>query len=94
MNKELRKKIETELSALIKNSLSVHNKETAAAISKHIRDGVKSIAKKFVKHLPVPENAKRPVVKTKVATKRKTAVKKSAKAKPTTRKKMTVKKKG
>lgn len=75
MNKELRKKIETELSTLINNALSVHHKQAAAEISKHIRDGVKGIAKKFVKHLPVKPAAAKPAPKKKAAGK-KVAVKK------------------
>ena len=81
MNKELRKKIETELSTLINNPLSAHQKEAAAEISKYIRDTVKSIAKKFVKHLPVKSEPKKPSVKKTKA--KKTSVKKSTVARKT-----------
>jgi len=83
MNKELRKKIETELSVFISNALSVHHKGAASEISKSIKDHTKAIAKKFVKHLP----AKPPVKK--VAVKKKTAAKApatKAKAKTASRK--------
>ncbi len=76
MSKDLRKKIETELSSLIKDALLVYDKVAAAEITKHIRDGVKGIAKKFVKNIPMPP-------KTKAAKKKVT----SSKSKKTTSKK-------
>ena len=54
MNKQLKKTIEAELAALINSVLSVRNKKAAADISKHIKEGVKNLAKKFVKHIPKP----------------------------------------
>lgn len=75
MNKELRKKIETELSAIINNALMVHHKVAASEISKSIKDHARSIAKKFVKHLP----AKPPVNKAPV---KKKSAKKAPSAKP------------
>lgn len=76
MKKELRKKIETELSVLINHALSGHNKAAAAEISKHIHDGAKSIAKKFVKHMPETVNKKTPKSKKVNAAKTKASVKK------------------
>jgi hypothetical protein len=70
MNKELRKKVETELASVVKGVLEKHNPSVAAEISKQIREGVKFISKKFVKHLPsiskeksapVGNNGKKPV---------------------------------
>lgn len=52
MNKELRKKIETELAVLINATLSKRDEKAAAEVSKHIKKGVKEIARKFIKHLP------------------------------------------
>lgn len=52
MNKELRKAVETELATRVKEVLEKHHPAVAAEISKQIREGVKFIAKKFVKHLP------------------------------------------
>jgi hypothetical protein len=69
MNKELRKKIETELSALVSNALLVHHKVAASEISKSIKDHAKAIAKKFVKHLPAKPPVKKAPVKKKSAKK-------------------------
>lgn len=84
MNKELRKKIETELSAIISNALSVHQKSSATEIAKSIKDHAKAIAKKFVKHLPAKPPLKKAPAKKKVA-KAKTT-KKKAKSKTDARK--------
>ena len=76
MNKELRKRIESELSILINHALSGHNKVAAAEISKHIHDGAKSIAKKFVKHMPKTVTKKAPKSKKVNVAKAKASVKK------------------
>ena len=49
MNKTLRKAVEAELTTVITATLSSRNKAATAKISKNIREGVKSIAKKFTK---------------------------------------------
>lgn len=51
MSKEFRKKIEAELAGKIKEVLSAHHHDTAAEITKQIKEGVKLIAKKFAKRM-------------------------------------------
>lgn len=51
MSKEFRKKIEAELAGKIKDVLSAHHHDTAADITKQIKEGVKLIAKKFAKRM-------------------------------------------
>lgn len=96
MNKELRKAVETELATRVKEVLEKHHPAVAAEISKQIREGVKYIAKKFVKHLPSVAAEKEPVVKKKPAPVRKSKTVTKAKkqpAKPTAKKAQPAKKK-
>lgn len=88
MKKELRKKIELELSVLINHALTGHNKAAAAEISKHIHDGAKSIAKKFVKHMPETVNKKTPKNKKAGETKSKSVLTKPSVSKKKKQKKV------
>jgi len=75
MDKEFRKSIETELAILINSSLSKRNEKAAAAASKQIKEGVRNIAKKFVKNLPAESKSTAKTKLKKVKTKSKAAVK-------------------
>ena len=81
MNKELKKAVEAELTSILTAALSVRNRAAAAGISKNIKEGAKSLAKKFVKHLPeaVPSKTAKPAKKVKKADKA-VAAKKAKKA--------------
>ena len=81
MNKELKKAVEAELTSILSAALSVRNRAAAAGIAKNIKDGAKSLANKFVKHLPkaAPSKSAKPVKKVKKAAKV-VAVKKAKKA--------------
>ena len=75
MNKELRKIVEAELAKVVTSALTDRDQKAAAQITKHISEGVKSIAKKFVKHVPptVTANKSPKSVKRKTASKKSTA---------------------
>jgi len=88
MNKQLRKTIEAELTLLISAALTNRNKQAAADVESNIKEGVKSIAKKFVKRLPEPAS---PAKKTGAVAKAKPAAKK-AKTEKTVKTKTTTKK--
>ena len=77
MNKALKKSIEAELNSLVTKTLASRNKVATSKIAKHIREGIKNIARKFVKN--VPATVKKNVKKTadiKIAASPKKAVKK------------------
>jgi len=73
MHKELKKAVEAELASLMSAALTVRNKQASAAITKHIKAGAKSLAKKFVKQLPKPAAKKSTKKVTKAKPKKSTA---------------------
>lgn len=85
MSKEFRKKIEAELAGKIKEVLSAHHQDTAAEITRQIKEGVKLIAKKFAKRMNEFREAEASAVK-KSKTTRKRAVKAVRKEKGNIRK--------
>ena len=88
MNKALKKSIETELNLLVTKTLTTRNKKAASEIAKHIREGVKNIARKFAKHVPETEKKKKKAAGIKIAASPKKGVKKvAAKRKRTVTKK-------
>ncbi len=96
MNKELRKAVETELATRVREVLEKHHPAVAAEISKQIREGVKFIAKKFVKHLPGPAEKKVVAAKKKAGLPNKSnkpVSKKGETAKKTAKKSLPAKKK-
>jgi len=87
MDKQLKKQIESELIRITTTALSTRSKTAAAKIAKHIKEGSKRLAKKFVKGIPKPASTKKKsTAKKKVAVKRKSSVKKVKSGQPAVKK--------